>query len=387
MIVLKNADTFSPSHIGRRNILIAGKSIEQIQEDEFLTGNLKITEIDCKDYLAVPGFIDGHVHMLGGGGEGGFKMRTPELKMTTLIKSGVTTCVGCLGTDGISRTMENLIAKVYSLREEGVSAYCYTGSYQVPIRTLTGSVISDIMLLEPVIGVGEVAISDHRSSSPTVHELARIGSDARVGGILSGKAGVVNCHLGDGKKGLSQIWDVIAETEIPITQFYPTHIGRNDKLLKEGASYAAAGGFIDITTSWIPSNHGEKVTSAQAFKTLLDLGAPIEHITMTSDGQGSLPLFDEDWNFKGMGMGLSDSLFETVRESVLKYGIDLAQALKLITLNPSKVLGLPLKGQIKEGNDADIVLLDHETLEISGVISKGNIMMMDKQLRCKDTFE
>ena len=387
MIVLKNADTFSPSHIGRRNLLIAGNSIEQIQEEEFLTGNLDITEIACKDLLAVPGFIDGHVHMLGGGGEGGFKMRTPELKMTTLIKSGVTTCVGCLGTDGISRTMENLIAKVYSLREEGVSAYCYTGSYQVPIRTLTGSVISDIMLLDPVIGVGEVAISDHRSSSPDLHELARIGSDARVGGILSGKSGVVNCHMGDGKKGLSQLWEVIAETEIPITQFYPTHIGRNEKLLNEGAAFAKAGGFIDITTSWIPSKDREKVTSAQAFKILLDRGAPIDRITMTSDGQGSLPLFDENRNFKGMGMGLSDSLFETVKESVLKYGIELDQALKVITVNPSKVLSLPLKGQLKAGNDADIVLLEADTLEISGVISSGRIMMLDKKLNCRDTFE
>ena len=387
MILLKNADTFSPSHIGRRNILIAGNSIEMIQEEELVTGNLDIIEIDCKDFLAVPGFIDGHVHILGGGGEGGFKMRTPELKMTTLIKAGVTTVVGCLGTDGISRTMENLIAKVYSLREEGVSAYCYTGSYQVPIKTLTGSVISDIMLLDPVIGVGEVAISDHRSSSPDLQEIARIGSDARVGGILSGKSGVVNCHLGDGKKGLSQILEVIGETEIPITQFYPTHIGRNEKLLNEGAAYAKAGGFVDLTTSWIPSIDGEKVSSAQAFKKLLDSGAPIDRITMSSDGQGSLPLFDEKRNFKGMGMGLSDSLYETVRESVLKYGIEMDQALMAITINPSKVLGLPLKGHLKIGNDADIVLLESDTLEISGVISRGRIMMLAKELKCRDTFE
>ncbi|MFB0957669.1 MAG: beta-aspartyl-peptidase [Clostridiaceae bacterium] len=387
MILLKNADAFTPDHIGRRNILIAGNTIESIREEEFDTGNLEITEIECSNLLAVPGFIDGHVHILGGGGEGGFKTRTPELKMTTLVKSGVTTVVGCLGTDGITRTMENLIAKVYSLREEGVSAYCYTGSYQVPIRTLTGSVISDIMLLDPVIGVGEVAISDHRSSSPNMHEIARIGSEARVGGILSRKAGVVNCHMGDGSKGLSQILEVINETEIPITQFYPTHIARNEKLLNEAASYAKAGGYVDITTSLIPSPQRNSITSAQAFKILLDSGAPVDRITMTSDGQGSMPQFDENRNFRGMGLGLSDSLFKTVRESVIKHGVEMSQALKAITVNPSKVLNLPLKGQLLPGNDADIVLLEAETLEISAVISGGKIMMLNKELKCRDTFQ
>ena len=87
-----------------------------------------------------PGFIDCHVHVLGGGGEGGFANRTPEATMEGLTKFGVTTVVGCLGTDGIGRDMCALVAKTKGLNEQGISAYCYTGSYQVPVRTLTDSI-------------------------------------------------------------------------------------------------------------------------------------------------------------------------------------------------------------------------------------------------------
>ena len=86
------------------------------------------------------------------------------------------------------------------LREEGLSAWCYTGGYHVPATTLTGSVRSDIVNLEPVIGVGEVAISDHRSSQPSVEEILRLASEAHVAGLMTGKAGIVHFHLGDGRR-------------------------------------------------------------------------------------------------------------------------------------------------------------------------------------------
>ena len=71
----------------------------------------------------MPGFIDGHVHMTGGGGEGGYATRTPELSLSDAIRGGVTTIVGCLGTDGVTRSLAALLAKARALDEEGISTF------------------------------------------------------------------------------------------------------------------------------------------------------------------------------------------------------------------------------------------------------------------------
>src|SRR5512139_2378336 len=241
MLLLKNADLYTPAPAGRSDILIAGGRIERVAPD------LRVSEpycevFDASGFIAVPGFVDGHVHLAGGGGEGGYRTRTPELLLSDAIRGGVTTVVGCLGTDGVTRSPENLLAKARGLEEEGISTFVYTGYYAVPVQTITGSIERDLLLIDKVIGVGEVALSDHRSNQPTFDEFARLAAEARRGGILSGKAGVVNVHMGDGRRGLAMLRRIIADTELPATQFLPTHIGRNPQLFEEGLAYAKAGG-------------------------------------------------------------------------------------------------------------------------------------------------
>ena len=202
MILIHDVETFTPDPAGRMDILLAGRQIERMAAGIPLSRDL--AEVISGDgLLAVPGLVDGHVHIAGGGGEGGYASRTPELALGDAIRGGVTTVVGCLGTDGVTRSLPVLLAKAYALEEEGLSTFILTGSYGVPLLTLTGSVERDLLLVEKVIGAGEVAISDHRSSQPTFEELARIAADAHRGGILSGKAGVLNVHLGNGPGGLS----------------------------------------------------------------------------------------------------------------------------------------------------------------------------------------
>ena len=233
MLLLKNADVYTPAAAGRADILAAGGRILRIEPGIQLP-SAYVDEVDASGLIAVPGFIDGHVHMTGGGGEGGFATRTPELMLSDAIRGGVTTVVGCLGTDGVTRTPAGLLAKAKALDEEGLSTFIYTGHYGVPVQTLTGSIERDLLLIDKVIGVGEVALSDHRSDQPTFDEFARLAAEARRGGILSGKAGVVNVHMGDGRRGLAMLRRIIEETEIPVTQFLPTHIGRNPGALRGG---------------------------------------------------------------------------------------------------------------------------------------------------------
>lgn len=388
--IIKNASVYTPSYIGKKDVVITGGKICNIGENLNLESNsaIEVEVIDGSGKILTPGFIDSHVHILGGGGEGGFKTRTPEITLTDITRGGVTTVVGCLGTDGITRSMESLLAKARGLEEEGITTYIYSGSYRVPVTTLTGDVAKDIIIVDKIIGVGEVAISDHRSSQPTIEEIKRLVSDARTAGILSGKAGIVNFHLGDGRRMLNMIHDILENTEIPYTQFIPTHMNRNPYLFEEAIKYAKSGGYIDFTTSSDPVFWEEGETKAsRALKICLDSGVPDTHITFSSDGQGSLPMFNEKKEFIGLGVGKVTSNFNEIRDAVLEDNVPLEKALKVVTSNPADLMKLKGKGHIEKGFDADLVLIDEEKFEIETVIAKGQIMIRDKEIKVFGTFE
>lgn len=388
-ILIQDGEIFAPESLGKKDILLAGQKVAVLEDTiptDFQLPNLQV--ISAKDNFVVPGFIDSHVHILGGGGEGGFATRTPEITLTDITRAGVTTVVGCLGTDGFGRSLISLLAKARALEEEGVSTYVYVGSYQVPVRTITGRIEDDLMLIDKFIGVGEVAISDHRSSQPTIDEIARIAASARVGGMLSGKAGIVNIHLGDGARKLAFLEEIVAKTEIPITQFLPTHINRNPDLFDQGIEYANRGGYVDLTASTTPQSLREgEVKCSHGLKIMLERGVSSENITFSSDGQGSLPEFNAKGEFLGLGVGSCQSLFEEFRDAVLEDQIDLSIALKIVTSNPASILKLSHKGRVRVGFDADLILLDKETLAIDSVIAKGQPMILHKEILHKGTFE
>ncbi|MDM5316879.1 beta-aspartyl-peptidase [Fictibacillus sp. b24] len=386
--LIKGGEVYAPHYLGKKDILLAAGKIASISENiDWPAPALDIHVIDATEKMVVPGFIDAHVHITGGGGEGGYKTRTPEIYLSDVTKAGVTTIVGVIGTDGTARTMTNLIAKAKALKEEGISCFVHTGSYQVPVKTLTGNIETDIMMIDEIIGVGEIAIADHRSSQPNAHELARLASQARVGGMLSGKAGVVNIHLGDSKRMLSLIEEVVETTDLPISQFYPTHINRNSYLFEAGIQYAKKGGIVDFTTSTTKQflEEGE-VKCSIGLKRMLDAGVLIEQITFTSDAQGSLPAFNEFGEFTGLRIGKVNSLYGEVRDAILTEGVPLQTALQTITSNPARVLKLKEKGRLQEGLDADLVLLNQD-LNIDSVIALGQVMVRDGEAVIKGTFE
>lgn len=389
MKLIKNAGIYAPEYMGEKDVLLAGGKICKIGENLNAPDSWDVEIIDGSGMLLLPGFIDSHVHVLGGGGEGGFANRTPEAALSGLTRYGITTVVGCLGTDGYGRDMDSLIAKIKGLREQGISAYAYTGSYQIPVRTLTGSITRDIMMVEEIIGTGEIAISDHRSSQPTYEEFLRLCADTRLGGILSGKAGIINIHLGDSPRKMDMILKAIEETEIPSTQFLPTHVNRNAALFEEAVEYAKLGGTVDFTGNedidyW--ETVCDEVRVSRGIKRMLDEGISSDLFTISSDGQGSLPLFSSDGKFLGMGMGKSSCLLKEVRECVTKENISLETALKAITSNPARVLCLNGKGHIKEGFDADLCLMTKD-LSIDTVIAKGQIMVKNGEPVVKGLFE
>ncbi len=386
MILIKNIEIFSPESLGKKDVLICFDKIAYISNQICIPDKNfpEIQIINGDGFILTPGLIDLHVHITGGGGEGGFTTRAPELNLTDLTLNGISTCVGLLGTDGTTRSMGNLIAKARSLDEEGISTYCWTGCYQMPTRTITDSARGDIVLVDKIIGVGEIAISDHRSSHPSEDDLVHLASETRVGGMLSGKCGVLHMHVGDGKKGLTPIFNMVENSEIPYENLLPTHVNRNDLVYKQSIEYAKNGGFVDITTGIKPEGDSA-IYAFEVYKTMLKEGISPYHITMSSDSGGSMPIFDQKGKLLSLKIGLPSTNMDTIRQCV-ENDISIEEALIPLTSSPAKFLKLKEKGKIKEGYPADLLMLDKK-LGIHTVICKGNVMVKDYKPLVYGTFQ
>lgn len=389
MLLFKNAELMAPQPLGRQDVLVAGNRIVAIGLDFNLSGsNVPVTVLDCADYYLTPGLVDSLVHFIGGGGEGGFATRTPEMQLTDATLAGVTTAIGVLGTDATTRTLTNLLAKAHALEAEGISTYCHTGSYEIPCRTLTGSITDDLILIDKFIGVGEIAISDHRSSQPTSEEIRKVAAAARVGGMLAGKSGVVSVHVGAGERMLQPLYQAVSGTELKLKQFYPTHMNRNRRIFEAGIEFAKKGGVIDFTTSTTAYDlqHGE-VAAAAALAEALYLGIAPLQLTLSSDGNASLPIFNADGELQGLQVGQVRSLFDSVRDAVKRHHVPLAQALTAVTAAPAAVLGLAQKGRVAVGLDADLLLLRRDDLQLDAVVAKGRLLVQGGKALVKGTFE
>ena len=385
MILIRNAQVYAPEPLGQRDLLLgAGKLLWIGSAAPDLPAAFGAQVLDLGGRRLLPGLVDGHVHVTGGGGEAGFASRVPAPMLSRYTRSGVTTVVGLLGTDDVARGTRELVAQVHALREEGLSAWGYAGGYHLPPATLTGSVRTDLAFIDCLVGVGELAISDHRSSQPTLDELLRIASEAHVAGLMTGKAGIVHLHLGDGPRGLELVRRVLDQSELPPRVFNPTHVNRRKALFEEAIELARRGCSIDITA--FPVDEDEDAWSAaDALVRYLASGAPRERVTISSDAGGCLPCFDAQGRVCRMDVGHSGALVETLRE-LLARGVALEDALPAFTCNVADLLRLPGKGRIAVGADADLVVLD-DAGAITDVFAGGRPQLRDGVVLRRGAFE
>ncbi len=359
MILLKNCDLYTPEHVGMKDVLLGGGKILLVSPSIDLSLD-NLEEIDCKGEIVHPGFIDGHVHAIGGGGEDGMLSRVPPLEEKKIALAGVTTIVGLLGTDGYTRTVRDLVAKIKGFKEWGLNAYCLTGSYQVPTVTLTGSVADDIIWIDEVIGT-KVAIADHRCSFPTTAELLRLASEVRLASLMSKKAGLVHIHVGADPLGIEQLFEIHSSSPIPIKHFYPTHMEGH---MEQAQRWLKLGGHIDLTCN---RDADEKAIHL------------LEHypdsVTLSTDSNGSFPKWNKDRTaVVGMGAGSIKQLDVYIQRMIDK-GFDRASAYKAVTENPAKAMLLSTKGRIADDMDADIVVRDGNAIRY--VIARGNVLLRE----------
>ena len=379
MLLIKNTNLYSPQSLGKKDILISNGKIVAI-DDEIMDHSVFSKVWDAKGAITTPGFIDQHIHVIGAGGKHGFASMTPQLHLGDLINCGTTTVVGLLGTDGSTRSIKTLFSKTQALNQEGITAYMYTGYYGLDKVYLMNSLQEDMIYIDSVIGC-KIAISDIRSSYPSALELLRLLRNVRVGGMLAGKKGILHLHLGALSSKMDLLFEIIENYEFPIEHISPTHVGRTKELFDQAITFAKMGGMIDITTG--ASKYTDPYKSVLY---ALDNNVSIDNITFSSDGNAGLDKLDKNNNLVGFKSAPFDKNFEEVINLHKQGGVPLEDALKLITSNPAKNLGLKNKGEVKVNSDADLCFLNSD-LKLNTVIANGKFMMQDGELVVKGSFE
>lgn len=382
--LLKNANVYAPHPLGMKDILIVDETICRIADKiEGYEGLPDVETFDLEGKTVVPGYIDLHVHITGGGGEQGPASRVPESQLSVFMENGITTVVGLLGTDGITRSIENLVAKARALNDEGMTVYTLTSAYGYPPITMTGSVEKDIMMITPMIGV-KVAVSDHRSSNPTGEDLIDLVTAARRAGLLSNTPGLVTMHMGSGKGRLDPIFYVLDNSDVSAKNILPTHMLRTPELMEDGVKLIRRGGYIDCTAGCTPEEM--ELHTGYILDLLSQEGVTADHMTLSSDGFGSQPRFNEVGECIGLTYASPKYLHKTIQELV-KRGLPLEEALKLLTSTPAELLAKRgVKGCVAEGADADLLVLG-EGLEIESLFTRGKTALWKGEVLMKGRFE
>jgi beta-aspartyl-dipeptidase (metallo-type) len=385
VILFKQCEVFAPKALGVKDVLIAGGEVAAIADSIRPAEGVETKIIDGSGLKMIPGLVDLHAHLSGGGGEGGPATRTPAPTLSQFLEAGITTVVGCLGTDGFTRSLEDLLMRAKALRAEGIHGCIYCGAYQVPTPTLLGDVAKDIALIEEVVGAGEIAIADHRSSGPTVDDIIRLGHHARVGGMVGGKAGILHLHMGDGHKPFDLIYRAVEYSELPLKQFLPTHCNRNHEIFEDSKSYGKQG-YVDFTAGTYDIYPDQEIKPSTGVRRLVEAGVPLAHITISSDTGGSLPSFDKEGNLIGLSVGVAKPMFQELIDMVRQETLSWEDALRVVTTNPADRMKLPRKGRVKVGLDADVALLDEQD-RIVHLVARGKMMIESGKMLRKGTFE
>ena len=365
MILFKNARLYSPKEVGTVDILISGSKVLSIEKDISIAG-LKYDTYDLENNIVTPGFIDQHVHLIGAGGKRGFGSMTSELSAEDLLSVGSTSVVGLLGTDGVTRSPKSLYAKTKSLDDQGISAYMHTGYYGLDPVHIMKSIQEDLVFIDKVLGC-KIAISDIRSSFPTLQELLKKWREVYIGSMIGGKKGILHVHLGNAPSKLDLLFQMVNDHQVPIESISPTHVARTSDLFDSAIEFGKLGGRIDITTG------ASKFTDPyKAVLMAIERKLPIDRMTFSTDGNAGLDLKDKNNHVVGTKPAPIRANLEEFIKLVKTKNISVPDALSLVTSNVADNLGLNNKGRLQVGKDSDFCVFD-SSWNLKTVISKGKI--------------
>jgi beta-aspartyl-dipeptidase (metallo-type) len=367
LTLLSGADVHAPEPIGQRDVLIGGGRIVALVDPSLERGWDLVEKVDLHGLVVTPGLVDSHVHFLGGGGGDGYDSRSPELQLSDFTKNGVTTAVGPLGIDPVSRSLEGLLAKARALTQGGITAYVYTGGFRRPLLNLTGSPWRDAYLVPEVRGV-KLAIGVDRAPSHATRELADLGRELYWVERATGRTQVLHVHLGtlaDGHALVRELAEELADSQ----RLVVTHCNRTERHVETAIALAGLGVWTDMTCMISPARGMPgSLRASDAVIRMQEAGAPLERVTLSTDGNGQAPEREPggDWAPYRTHM---DSLLDEIR-ALIGAGLTLGQAIAMASAKPAEALGLEEKGRIRVGADADLLAFG-PGLQLREVYARG----------------
>ncbi len=394
MILLRNGEVLAPEALGRKDILIAGERIVAVAEPGLEIRGIEVEERDLAGLTLTPGFIDNHVHVLGGGGGLGFSSRAPELQTSQLVRAGITSVIGMLGFDATSKDMRALVAKTKAFSEDGISAFALTGAtLEHPVPTLTGRLRDDIAFVEEIIGVGEISVSElgyaYDSNGPGAQYIAEAATEGLLAGRLARKRGYLCLQVPPYHGAcLKPVLAMLERTGLPIGQLLPSHVNQTEAYMADALAWTKRGGWVDVGANYSPDNNFSRATApASAISQLLEAGVPLDLILLSSDGNGAPPKEEKREgqpavaNYMPVG-----ALPATWRRLIIEEGLSASDALRVVTSNVAAATGLMRKGRIAPGLDADLIVFD-AGWQIRTVIARGRVMVEDGRPLVRGMFD
>lgn len=377
--LLTGGTVYSPDPLGRVDVLLVGTNVAAIFPHgkvaaaavEGILGD--VTEIDCNGATLVPGLVDGHLHIIGGGGGQGTESRIPELPADAILEAGITTCVGMPGVDTVSRSPSALHARASALSRLGVRSFTMAGGFRWPAPTVSGDLFTDLYHLDGLLGV-KIALGERLATAPDLAELTRLLTELQWLRGATGKAAVLHVHLGTRNSPVNLIRDALDASGADPSRVQITHANYSAATLDAAVELASIGCTIDVNPLLNPGRVAGAVAPVEAIRRLLSEGRGPEGITVSSDGNASVPRILPHGELERFSYQLS--LLDLVSALVSEGVADLSTALGFVTRNPARALGIEPIGSIAVGAPADLVVLDDE-LAVRHVVASGRLVVRD----------
>ena len=380
--LIRGGKVYAPEAIGECDILIANDCIISMGKHiEILDDILECEIYDAHGMYVLPGIVDPHVHVSGGGGSSGLNSRVGDLDVNRIVEAGVTTVVGCLGFDRVSKSLKALLVKTLALNEQGISAYMMSGSYNLPSLTVTGSVEEDLVLLEKVIGV-KLSLGESLGNWPTFEHIKNLLAECLRGGKLGGKAGFLQVHLGEGGNGWQErLLEICSEINLKPSRVVFTHCNRNADILNESCNYAKSGGIIDLTASFSNDEKPGSLTVHESLIRLIKDKVPLDSITISSDSNATRKLPDGTIKYLPIS-----NILEVMTHLLAEGSLRKEEVTSLFTKNCARVIGLDAKkGSLEPNKDADIIMLNQD-FKLVSVLARGRWAMKNNETLIKTVW-